>query len=179
MAKDKEVILNTIFQLKRGTKARWEALNPILRDGEPGFVLDTNLLKIGDGMTAWNDLPFIEGSNEVETVYSVENLPSVGNPLILYRVITDKALYQYDENTGNYVILNPGCEGVKTIKAAGSKLEMDNNGAVDIPAATKNNFGLTKGTDKFAITEGIVEKISTDLLSQGENDIVFSCGGAE
>ena len=36
-----EVVLNTIFQLKRGNSADWTRVNPILRAAEPGFELDT------------------------------------------------------------------------------------------------------------------------------------------
>lgn len=32
--------------------------NPILQRGELGYETDTNLLKVGDGVTAWNDLPY-------------------------------------------------------------------------------------------------------------------------
>lgn len=48
------------FQFKRGTEARWEEVNPILKQGEPGFVYDKNKLKIGDGITPWRDLPYVE-----------------------------------------------------------------------------------------------------------------------
>lgn len=44
-------VIRTIFLLKRGTQAQWEKHNPILREGEPGFVSDKNKLKIGDGIT--------------------------------------------------------------------------------------------------------------------------------
>ena len=41
------------------TKAEWEVANPILLKGEKGFVSDDpNLFKIGDGVTAWNSLPW-------------------------------------------------------------------------------------------------------------------------
>lgn len=172
-----EVVLNTIFQIKRGTKERWEELNPVLKAGEPGFVLDTNLLKVGDGKTPWNDLDYLEGSNEVITVYKAENLPAVGNPLLLYRVIADKGLYQYDESSGKYILLNPNCEGVKTIKAAGQKLDVDETGSVNIPAAMKNTAGLLKGDDEFVIEQGVVKQVSTDLLTAGDDVIVFNCGG--
>ena len=36
-------VVNTTFRLKRGTAARWAEVNPILDQGEPGFVYDTNL----------------------------------------------------------------------------------------------------------------------------------------
>lgn len=51
-----EVTLKTIFQVKRGLNEAWERNNPILRVGEPGFAIDKNILKIGDGATAWKDL---------------------------------------------------------------------------------------------------------------------------
>lgn len=46
------------FRLQRGTAARWAQLNPTLGPGEPGVEIDTGLLKIGDGNTAWNDLEY-------------------------------------------------------------------------------------------------------------------------
>lgn len=47
------------IQLRRDTRANWEAYNPILLEGEPGHVLDDpNLYKMGDGIHAWNDLPY-------------------------------------------------------------------------------------------------------------------------
>jgi len=44
------------LQVRRDTSANWEAENPILADGEIGFATDAKAEKIGDGLTAWNDL---------------------------------------------------------------------------------------------------------------------------
>lgn len=47
------------IQQRRDTKARWEQFNPILLEGEIGYVLDDpNLYKIGDGIHNWNDLKY-------------------------------------------------------------------------------------------------------------------------
>jgi hypothetical protein len=40
------------------TQAQWQSRNPILGSGEPGFDEDTGKVKIGDGHTHWNDLPY-------------------------------------------------------------------------------------------------------------------------
>lgn len=48
--------IRTIFQLKRGLASAWERNNPILAAGEPGWTLDTHTLKVGDGITPWNEL---------------------------------------------------------------------------------------------------------------------------
>lgn len=46
------------IQQRRDTAARWEQYNPILLEGEIGWVTDNpNQYKIGDGERAWNDLP--------------------------------------------------------------------------------------------------------------------------
>lgn len=60
---------NTIFKLKRGTADRWAELNPILEQGEPGFVYDNNKLKIGDGITPWNELEYIAEGEDLENTY--------------------------------------------------------------------------------------------------------------
>lgn len=58
MAKE---VITTTFQLKRGLANAWERNNPILAPGEPGWTLDTHVLKIGDGITPWNELSSISG----------------------------------------------------------------------------------------------------------------------
>ena len=46
------------IQQRRDTAARWAQYNPILLEGEVGYVTDNpNQYKIGDGVHAWNDLP--------------------------------------------------------------------------------------------------------------------------
>jgi hypothetical protein len=52
--------MSTVFakiQLRRGTAAEWAAANPILDEGELGFEIDTGINKVGDGLTAYADLP--------------------------------------------------------------------------------------------------------------------------
>ena len=54
-------VINTTFQFKRGLASAWQRVNPVLAPGEPGWTLDTHILKIGDGITAWNDLDAVTG----------------------------------------------------------------------------------------------------------------------
>ena len=47
------------IQQRRDTAANWAKYNPVLLEGEVGYVLDNpNQYKIGDGEHPWNDLPF-------------------------------------------------------------------------------------------------------------------------
>jgi hypothetical protein len=50
----------TQLRIRRDTAANWAAINPVLADGEPAYEHDTNLLKIGDGGTAYNDLAYAD-----------------------------------------------------------------------------------------------------------------------
>ena len=54
-------VISTTFQLKRGLASAWERANPILAPGEPGWTLDTHVLKIGDGITPWKSLTSVSG----------------------------------------------------------------------------------------------------------------------
>jgi hypothetical protein len=47
----------TTIKLRRDTAANWATKNPVLADGEPGFITDKKILKIGDGTTTFNNLP--------------------------------------------------------------------------------------------------------------------------
>ena len=53
-----------IIKFKRGKSTTWKTKNLLLLDGEPGFEIDTLRLKIGDGKTKWNDLPYQDQNNE-------------------------------------------------------------------------------------------------------------------
>jgi len=46
------------FQFRRGPAAEWTTDNPVLLSGEPGLETDTGLLKLGNGVTSWNDLEY-------------------------------------------------------------------------------------------------------------------------
>jgi len=48
----------TRIQVRRGTTTQWSTANPILAAGEIGFDTDTANIKIGDGSTQWNSLPY-------------------------------------------------------------------------------------------------------------------------
>jgi cytoskeletal protein CcmA (bactofilin family) len=44
--------------LRTDTAANWSSVNPVLGAGEVGTESDTTLQKVGDGVTAWNSLPY-------------------------------------------------------------------------------------------------------------------------
>jgi hypothetical protein len=59
-------ILKTVFQFRRDTAANWEInKDAIPAEGEPCFVIDKNILKVGDGFTKFCDLKPIRCDVEI------------------------------------------------------------------------------------------------------------------
>lgn len=48
--------LNTKIIMRNDTAENWSTKKPILAKGEFGVENDTNKFKIGDGVTAWDEL---------------------------------------------------------------------------------------------------------------------------
>jgi len=44
------------IQLRRGSESEFVSSNPILASGEPAYAVDTNILKIGNGVDNWLDI---------------------------------------------------------------------------------------------------------------------------
>lgn len=63
-----ERTLLTRLQQKRDASSNWSANNPILLDGEIGVESDTYKIKIGDGTTAWNSLPYSCSSGDYSEI---------------------------------------------------------------------------------------------------------------
>lgn len=47
------------IQVRRGTAFEWTAADPTLFQGEFGFEIDTNKVKLGDGTSVWSELPYV------------------------------------------------------------------------------------------------------------------------
>ena len=57
------------MQQKRDTALNWQTNNPVLLAGELGIETDTGKLKIGDGVSHWNDLNYFSGSTGTVSKY--------------------------------------------------------------------------------------------------------------
>lgn len=58
-------VIKTTFKLRRGSLEEWMQANPVLAAGEPGFAIDANILKIGNGANTWKELPAIQGGASI------------------------------------------------------------------------------------------------------------------
>ena len=116
--------LNTQFRLRRGTAEAWERNNPVLANGEPGWAVDTKVLKIGDGATHWNDLTYVVNVSDYVTEQELRDaikkqdaeiqqlinqaigdvnltLENVHNDLGIFKSRVQAKLEGFEEQTGN------------------------------------------------------------------------------
>ena len=50
----------SLIRLRGGTEYEWDTAGPTLRAREVGVTTDTHRLKVGDGVNAWADLPWVD-----------------------------------------------------------------------------------------------------------------------
>ena len=72
--------VNNLIKLRRGSATDWSS-NPILAQGEPGFDTTNNILKIGDGSTAWNSLAAVNNTDH-PTISAASSSDNSGNTFI-------------------------------------------------------------------------------------------------
>ncbi len=99
----------TIIKIRRDGTIDWESNNPILAEGEIGYESNLNRLKIGNGLTGWNSLPYIIGTPVpvgavfTDTVYSSSEI---------------KSMYEQNSNTNAFTDIEKdklaGISGVNT-----------------------------------------------------------------
>lgn len=62
----------TRIQLRRDTSSNWQTNNPTPSLGEPCYEIDTKKLKIGDGVTKYNDLQYFAGGGVTDAYTKAE-----------------------------------------------------------------------------------------------------------
>lgn len=52
-----------IIRFKRDALENWQSVDPVLLEGELGIDTDTRGIRIGDGITPWNQIPDVGGDS--------------------------------------------------------------------------------------------------------------------
>jgi hypothetical protein len=87
------------IQLRRASDAEFVASDPVLASGEPAFAVDTNVLKIGDGISVWSELPSIGGVGSFEIPITGIDLHNGG--------IQSGQVFQFDNTSYQSIITGP------------------------------------------------------------------------
>lgn len=96
-------IMADIIQHRRDTKVNWETVNPILAEGEVGYVTDNTKHKLGDGISHWNDLPYrgFDGEVTQEVSDGEDSVPSNFAVKKLFEINKYNFFNIVDESFGN------------------------------------------------------------------------------
>ena len=74
--------VNNLIKVRRGTATEWSnASFPTLAEGEPGFDTTNNILKIGDGSTAWNLLAAVNNTDH-PNISAAGSVNNAGNQFV-------------------------------------------------------------------------------------------------
>lgn len=162
----------TKIQLRRDTAANWSTNNPTPSAGEPCFETDTGKLKIGDGITAYNSLPYQGGTSD--TVVTTDTA----------QTISGKKTFTND------IVIDQWNSNISPIRETHIDLSNGNGNAFISANGTNKAFGMyTKGSEGIQLcpdgldyTKGLSIKPSsltfknsdgtvTDLLAGGTGDV--------
>lgn len=136
--------ITTTFQVKRANKETWTRINPILAPGEPGCELDTHLLKMGDGVTDWQNLPYV----------GFYNGPTVDTDLSEYLKTADLAahLAPYIKNTQ---IANTTILGLVKSSNEENKIKVLEDGTMEVNKLNINK--LVQNSEDILVLQGCSE----------------------
>lgn len=170
-------------QYRRDTAARWAEINPILLDGEIGYVKDNpNQYKMGDGVHRWNDLPLRGFDGTI-----APNLGYDDNAVLSQRIVTEKFEEQNEKITelgsevGNFILIkskdNDFAEGSNIVYVnleKGKKYKLTFNSKENVSVLgifTKDKNGVT--IDNFDSFENTNSQEIEFVSSDNADKVVF------
>lgn len=97
--------LNVRIRTKHDTEANWTTNNPVLLDGEQGFVTGTTKYKIGDGTKKWSELSYHNTLTDSEKT-KLSGIATEAN-----KTVVDSALSSTSTNPVQNKVINSALEG--------------------------------------------------------------------
>jgi hypothetical protein len=122
-----EALMAVKIQLRRGTAAQWTSANPTLLSGEQGLETDTGKTKIGNGVTAWNSLGYVDAKflpTSASSGYVLNSLVTAKGDLIVRDASTPARL---GVGTNGHVLTADSAEttGIKWAAPTGGGADID------------------------------------------------------
>ena len=151
--------IKTRIQLKNDTEAHWLlATNFVPLQGEviiysADGTHPFSRLKVGDGTTTVNNLPFIDSgsTNNFVLKENLTSFPAIGEPQVLYLDISSNTIYEWTNNSGytaKYGVITVNIQSVLNWDAGTMTiLSLDNNNPIlNILNGTEPTLTLTNNT---------------------------------
>lgn len=139
--------VKAIIQFRRATEPEWIRYNPILRSGEPALSTDVMKVKVGDGVTDWINLDYIDRASNDKIVF-VETLDGVvGEEGQLYIKTTDGTAYIWKDD--NFIEMESSSIEELKNRVTANEEEI----AVHTQEIGSNSQQITTNTEKIAELE--------------------------
>lgn len=175
-----------LFQFRRDTAANWTSTDPVLAQGEIGLEIDSNNIKVGDGVTAWTSLVYFTGTgiadedidDRVAALLQAGNgidlnYDDVNNELTITSEVTEITAYN---GTGvtipkGSVVYQTGVQGNDISVALA-----DNSSAATMPASGIVIADIADMSTGQIAVAGFVKSLDTSAFSVGDTLYVGSSG---
>ena len=170
------------IRIRRGTTAQWNSSTKILESGEFGMDTTLNKIKIGNGTSLWNNLPFLHiaphESFEVAQDAIGESLSAGTGLTKTYNDPNNTIILSVDNTIADKTYVDTAVSGLGNTSATtyvplsllgnvDGVAELDSNGFIpdaQIPAGIARDTEIPSTTD--SLTEGTTNKYFTDERAQ-------------
>lgn len=163
------------IQLRRDTESNWSIDNPVLRVGETGWTTDTRRVKLGDGVTAWNDLPY--AADEAAAV-AVEEAARIAADAVLQTQIDAIEASDVDSVNGQTgaVTLDAAdipfapASGITATDVQGAVVEAKSDAEASAATALASEAGIRSAADADLDTrlDAVEAIVPSDVVMDGD-----------
>lgn len=168
----------TLITIRKGNSGQWLESNRILQSGEPGYDLSNRLLKIGDGVSSWSDLPYYGSGlfSSTEHFHTSDNITNFNYSVsgLIPSIISTGYLTSYFSNN-QYILsvtgLQPSGNYVNNITASTGIYITESDGTYSI--AVTGNFGLT-GSQVDNRVSGYLQAGSGIIFNYSNNNLTIN-----
>ena len=161
------MIENKRIQIRRDIALNWTTKNPVLLYGEVGFDMTANNIKIGDGITPWNDLDYISAKVDLSEYYTKEQVDDlidrIDIPDITQYYTKEETETKIEEAIGGIEIPETDLTNYYTKEETETKIEEAVEG-IEFPTTDLSDY-YTKEETETKIEEAVegIEFPTTDL----------------
>ena len=166
--------MTTRIQLRRGTAAQWTDADPTLALGEAGIETDTLLWKVGDGVTSWSELPYMESADKDFGNVTVTGNITTGNIKTNGYYFANGTPVPFGVTYGNSNVATfLAAYGSNTISTTGNVTSGNflTSGVVSATGNITGNYFLGNGSQLTGISS------TTNALINGDNSFVLDVNG--
>lgn len=133
----------TQIQVRRGTASDWALSNPVLAQGEIGFVVDENKFKVGNGTSNWSSLPYLQADAYIDSV--ILGTDTTGNYVADLTAGTGISVSGGGTETANITVTNTG---VTSISGTANEVDVSaSTGSITISLPATINADTTGNAD--------------------------------